>query len=165
MPGTENTNFANSMGQTTISPEIFYWHIPIINYKSCGDQPISSKSKQQSVCSLAVSPVVDIRDVGNESHESLLTPGQRFPMVIHEGRWGRAVSNAVVQTLENVDFRHWYWEWQNRQKLRRWENSLSSFYQASLFSNYLVGCRSNFTLKSKRNLKTEYCQKQSGRHF
>lgn len=108
------------------------------------------------------SPVVDIRDVGNESHECLQTPGQRLPMVIHKGRWGRAVSNAVVQILENVDFRHWYWEWQNRQKLRRWENLLSSFYQASLFSNYLVGCRLNFTLKSKCNLKTEYCQKQSG---
>lgn len=59
-------NFANSMGETTISPEIFYWHIPIVNYKSYGDKPISSKSKQllcfngrtgaspQSVCSLAV---------------------------------------------------------------------------------------------------------------
>ena len=49
MPGAESTDFAKSMSQTMISPEFFYWHIPIISYKSHEDEPMSSRSKNDFV--------------------------------------------------------------------------------------------------------------------
>lgn len=51
------------------------------------------------------------------------------------------------------------------ESLRWWENSLSKsdFHQVLLSNNYVIGCRLNFSLKSKSSLKSEggkNCQKQ-----
>jgi len=59
MPRAESTDFAKSMSQTTLSPEVFYWHIPIISYKSHGDELMSFRSKNDFVLTTGhVHPIV-----------------------------------------------------------------------------------------------------------